>query len=52
VIDKPAGCALQAELGSEAYIKWKLIMDCKEKKKNHIIDEKKNTKPRKSYVMV
>ncbi|KAA1133198.1 hypothetical protein PGTUg99_025971 [Puccinia graminis f. sp. tritici] len=41
VIDKPAGCALQAELGSEAYIRWKLIMDsnrtgtdCKQTKTN------------------
>ncbi|KAH9468413.1 hypothetical protein Pst134EA_008953 [Puccinia striiformis f. sp. tritici] len=26
VIDKPAGCALQADVGSEPYIRWKLIM--------------------------
>ncbi|KAA1109112.1 hypothetical protein PGT21_033323 [Puccinia graminis f. sp. tritici] len=36
VIDKPAGCALQAELGSEAYIRWKLIMDYLEKRRGKL----------------
>lgn len=27
VIDKPAGCALQAERGSEAFVRWKIILD-------------------------
>ncbi|OAV92382.1 hypothetical protein PTTG_02223 [Puccinia triticina 1-1 BBBD Race 1] len=36
VIDKPAGCALQADPGSEAYIRWKLIMDYLEKRRGKL----------------
>ncbi|KNZ53101.1 hypothetical protein VP01_3342g2 [Puccinia sorghi] len=36
VVDKPAGAALQADPGSEPYIRWKFIMDYLEKRRGKL----------------